>query len=76
MKRKNTKDGMVYFIPDDVHEGTDEHPQCTFFELFASSPDPECADFGEKFCHMNGGGPEKARQCNGDYLKCPLAWGR
>ena len=58
--------------PDDVFLGEENHPQCCFFELFASSSGPDCDFYGEMFCHMTNRGNE-ARICKGDYLKCPLA---
>lgn len=60
---------------DDEFTGEKGHPQCVFFESFPSSPDPYEAFYGVFFCHMSG--TEKhAEICKGDYLKCPLAYGR
>jgi hypothetical protein len=59
------------FRPD-VFQGTDNHPQCVFFEQFASSPDPDCDFYGLLLCHMDES-EKSAERCKGDYLKCPLA---
>jgi hypothetical protein len=61
--------------PDDVFMGEKNHPQCCFFELFPSSPDPNETFYGEKFCHMTVREKE-ALVCKGDYLECPLAYGQ
>lgn len=61
--------------PVDMYKGENGHPQCPFFEAFPSSPDPDCNFYGEFLCHMAG---EQAPSlvCKGDYLKCPLAYGK
>jgi hypothetical protein len=66
---------MKIKYPDDMHVGKEGHPQCSFFEAFASSSDPDCDFYGEFFCHME----EKqapALVCKGDYLLCPIAYGK
>ena len=63
--------GTTYF-PDDVFAGEKGHPQCCFFELFASSQDPYETFYGLMFCHMDMK-ECSAQICKGDYLKCPLA---
>lgn len=60
------------FIPDEVFEGEEHHPQCCFFELFPSTPDPYENFFGLKFCHMSLC-ENDAKICNGDYFECPLS---
>ena len=69
-----TKYGPIY-EPEEVFRGEEGHPSCPFFELFTSSPDPECNVFGFKHCHLNDGTSEDCDICNADYLKCPHAWG-
>ena len=60
---------------DDMFVGTESHPSCGFFEVFPSSPDPYCTLFGIFACSMSG--EEKhAEVCKGDYLECPIAYGK
>ena len=60
---------------DDMFVGEEHHPQCCFFEAFPSSPDPYETFFGAWFCHMSCDEKE-AEICKGDYLNCPLAYGK
>lgn len=58
-----------------MYVGQQGHPKCGFFEAFASSADPDCDFFGEFFCHMVSE-QTPALVCKGDYLLCPLAYGK
>ncbi len=66
---------MSIKFPPDMYVGQQGHPQCGFFEAFASSADPDCDFFGEFFCHMTST-QTPALVCKGDYLLCPLAYGK
>ena len=66
---------MSINFPPDMYVGQQGHPQCGFFEAFASSADPDCDFFGEYFCHMVSE-QKPALVCKGDYLLCPLAYGK
>ena len=59
-------------VREDVFQGEEHHPQCVFFDMFPSSPDPYETFYGELFCHMKND-QEVAEICKGDYIKCPLA---
>ena len=61
-------------FPEDMFNGEPNHPQCPFFEAFPSSPDPDENFYGEFCCFMLGG--NYAKICKGDYLLCPIAYGR
>jgi len=60
------------FVPSDVWEGTESHPQCCFFEMFQSSSDPYETFYGALLCHMDYS-EKSALTCLGDYCKCPLS---
>jgi hypothetical protein len=60
---------------DDVYNGEKGHPRCCFFEEFPSSNDPDESFFGLLACHMSSR-EEDAETCKGDYLLCPLAYGK
>ena len=66
---------MAIKFPPETFLGEPNHPQCGFFEAFASSPDPDCDFYGEFYCHMSGVSIH-AKVCNGDYILCPLAYGK
>ena len=56
------------------------HPECVFFETFLATmnPDANPDDITEPvfiYCHMSGK-EEHAYICLGDYLKCPIAYGK
>ena len=66
---------MAIKFRDDMYRGEPLHPQCCFFEAFASSPDPDESFYGFFFCHMSGEASH-AEVCRGDYVLCPLAYGK
>lgn len=68
---KPLKNNPDLFIPDEIYEGNEFHPQCCFFELFESTPDPHETYLGIKFCDMSNT-ESAAEVCNGDYAKCPI----
>ena len=58
----------------------ENQPQCVFFETFLATmnPDADPNDLKEPilvYCHMSGK-EGHALTCLGDYLKCPLAYGK
>jgi hypothetical protein len=61
-------------FPEEMFQGELNHPQCPFFEAFPSSPDPYEDFYGEFLCHMAYG--NYAKICKGDYLLCPIAYGK
>ena len=65
----------IITFPDDMFQGKENHPLCVFFEAFPSSPDPDCDYFGEFYCHMSCCQAD-AKVCKGDYILCPLAYGK
>ena len=66
---------MPIIFREDMYRGEPLHPQCCFFEAFASSSDPDETFYGFFACHMSG--EEKhAEICKGDYVLCPLGYGR
>ena len=65
---------MITF-PDDMFKGEPNHPICVFFEAFPATPDPDDDYYSLFACHM-AMGTDHANVCKGDYLKCPIAYGR
>lgn len=70
---------MNIIFRDDVFQGEEKHPQCPFFEQFPSSADPYEDHFGLLCCHMASEPKDRgefAETCKGDYLLCPIAYGK
>jgi hypothetical protein len=57
-------------FPDDMYFGTEDRPQCEFFDVFPSSLSPWETFFGLYYCNLMME-EECAHECKGDPACCP-----